>query len=99
VTVADSGIGIPAVALAQLGEEFFRAPNAKQSGIGGTGLGLSIVRQHLEHCGGAMAIESREGEGTTVTVRLRRETADGKLQMAEEVEGNERRVDRKPALG
>ena len=99
VRVADSGIGIPAVALAQLGEEFFRAPNAKQSGIGGTGLGLSIVRQHLEHCGGAMAIESREGEGTTVTVRLRRDIDDGKLQMAEEVEGNERRVDRKPALG
>jgi signal transduction histidine kinase len=82
VTVADSGIGIPPVALAQLGEEFYRAPNAKQSGISGTGLGLSIVRQHLEHCGGRLAIESEEGVGTTVTVRLRRETANGKLQIA-----------------
>jgi two-component system, sensor histidine kinase and response regulator len=91
VAIADSGIGIPETALAQLGEEFFRAPNAKRTGVSGTGLGLSIVRQHLEHCGGEMEIESEEGVGTTVTVRLRRavaehgwEKANGDLQAASE---------------
>lgn len=82
VAVADSGIGIPETALAQLGEEFFRAPNAKRTGVSGTGLGLSIVRQHLEHCGGTMSFKSQEGAGTTVTVRLRREMSSGEVQTA-----------------
>jgi two-component system, sensor histidine kinase and response regulator len=74
ITVADSGIGIPKAALEQLGREFYRAPNAKQAGVGGTGLGLSIVKQHLEHCGGTITFASEEGQGTTVTIRLPLET-------------------------
>ena len=71
VAVEDEGIGIPPDALQKIGQEFFRAPNAQQSSITGTGLGLSIVRQYLTHFGGKISIDSQEGRGTTVIVRLR----------------------------
>jgi signal transduction histidine kinase len=71
-TIADTGIGIPAEDLPLLFGEFFRARNAKKSGIGGTGLGLSIVRQLVERFGGHIGVESREDQGTTFTVSLQR---------------------------
>ncbi len=71
VEVKDEGIGIPQEALQNIGQEFFRAPNAQSSGITGTGLGLSIVQQYLTHFGGDFSIQSQEGQGTNVTVKLR----------------------------
>ena len=71
VSVEDEGIGIPQESLPKIGEEFFRASNAKSSGITGTGLGLSIIQQYLDHFGGDFSIDSQEGQGTTITVRLR----------------------------
>jgi two-component system sensor histidine kinase/response regulator len=71
VEVQDEGIGIPQEALQNIGQEFFRAPNVQSSGITGTGLGLSIVQQYLAHFGGDFSIQSQDGQGTNVTVRLR----------------------------
>ena len=68
ICVADSGIGIPQAALEKLGEEFYRAENAKQSGITGTGLGLSIVKQNIDYLRGRMQIHSVEGQGTIFRV-------------------------------
>jgi signal transduction histidine kinase len=68
VSVRDSGIGIDPEALPRLGEEFFRASNAKSSGIGGTGLGLTIVQQHLARWGSRLEVESRLGQGSTFRV-------------------------------
>jgi signal transduction histidine kinase len=65
--VADSGIGIPAEALPQLFEEFYRAPNARDFAVG-TGLGLAIVKDLVERYAGRVEVESRVGEGTTFTV-------------------------------
>jgi signal transduction histidine kinase len=70
ITVADTGIGIPEKDLPNLWNEFFRASNAKQSGIPGTGLGLSISRQLAERFGGMVGVQSVEGEGTTFKVTL-----------------------------
>jgi two-component system phosphate regulon sensor histidine kinase PhoR len=72
VAVQDSGIGIPADDLPRLGEEFFRAPNAKASGITGTGLGLTIVRQHLDRWGARLEVESVPGKGSTFRAILPR---------------------------
>jgi signal transduction histidine kinase len=70
VTVADTGMGIPAEDLPHLWEEFFRAGNAKRSGITGTGLGLSIVKRLVETFEGMIRVQSAEGKGTTFTVSL-----------------------------
>ncbi len=68
--VVDEGIGIPATDLPGLGNRFFRASNAVEGQIAGTGLGLRIVQTILDHHGGSMRIESVEGQGTTVRIRL-----------------------------
>jgi len=68
VAVGDSGIGIGEDDRLRLGEEFFRASNAKASGIGGTGLGLAIVRQHLDRWRARLEVESEVGKGSTFRV-------------------------------
>jgi signal transduction histidine kinase len=70
ITIADTGIGIPADQLGQVWEEFFRARTAKESGIVGTGLGLGIVKQQVERFGGTISVRSEEGAGTTFSVIL-----------------------------
>ena len=72
VHVADHGIGIPADEVERLGSRFFRASNAVPNEIAGTGLGLRIVQTIVDKHGGDVRIESTEGEGTTVTLRLPR---------------------------
>jgi two-component system, OmpR family, phosphate regulon sensor histidine kinase PhoR len=68
--VRDTGIGIPATDQKELFNRFFRASNATGRRIPGTGLGLAIVRMIVVNHGGDVEIESREGAGTTVTVRF-----------------------------
>ncbi|MGI8523760.1 MAG: sensor histidine kinase [Nocardioides sp.] len=71
VIVRDEGIGIPAAEVDRLGSRFFRASNAVTNEIAGTGLGLRIVQTIVERHDGDLVIESREGQGTTVTLRMR----------------------------
>ena len=67
-TVADDGVGIPADALPGVFRPFeARSPLGRR---GGAGLGLSIVKSLVELHGGTVEISSREGAGTTATVRL-----------------------------
>jgi two-component system nitrogen regulation sensor histidine kinase GlnL len=64
VEVRDSGCGIPEALRQQIMTPFFTTkPN-------GTGLGLALSRHFVALHGGALHIESREGEGTTVRVTL-----------------------------
>ena len=69
VTVADAGIGIPDEEMRHLFEPLFRAPGARAVAPG-SGLGLLIVREAVERCAGTVEIESAEGTGTAVTLRL-----------------------------
>ncbi|MFC4783763.1 sensor histidine kinase [Nocardioides sp. MAHUQ-72] len=71
VRVSDRGIGIPAAELDRLGSRFFRASNAVVNEIAGTGLGIRIVQTIVEKHGGEVVIDSQEGRGTTVVLRLR----------------------------
>jgi PAS domain S-box-containing protein len=66
LTVADGGLGMDAATLARAREPFF---TTKRTGSG-TGLGLAMAQGFAEQSGGALAIESRLGEGTTVTLWL-----------------------------
>jgi K+-sensing histidine kinase KdpD len=65
--VTDTGIGIPEEAVLHLFTEFFRAENAKTHTEVGTGLGLVIVKEILDRLKGTVSVDSRIGEGTTVT--------------------------------
>lgn len=64
--VRDSGIGIGASDQARIFERFYKADRSRTRG-GGTGLGLAIARHIVEGHGGAIRVESREGEGATFT--------------------------------
>jgi signal transduction histidine kinase len=66
VRVSDTGPGIPPAARARLFEPF---RSTKAAGKG-TGLGLAISKRLAEAHGGTITVDSREGEGTAVTVRL-----------------------------
>lgn len=66
--VQDRGIGIPAEDLGKLFEPFHRCNNV--GGIAGNGLGLTIVKKAVDLHGGAIAVESEVGVGTTFTVIL-----------------------------
>jgi two-component system phosphate regulon sensor histidine kinase PhoR len=70
VTIRDTGIGIPEVDQKHIFEQFFRASNAVKQAIQGTGIGLTIVRSIVANHHGTMDLQSREGEGTTVVIRL-----------------------------
>ncbi len=85
ISVADTGIGIPAADLSRLSERFFRAGNAQSAAIPGTGLGLTIVRTVVEGHGGTLSVSSVEGEGTTMRVLLPRTGAQGGTRPAEEI--------------
>ena len=77
IAVTDTGVGIAPEDLARLGRPFEQAGDAADR-VRGTGLGLSLVKALARLHGGDMALESRLGEGSAVTVRmpvLARETA------------------------
>ena len=71
LSVADDGPGIPEDVLVQVFEPFYTTKTAGQ----GTGLGLSQVYGFASSAEGIARIESRLGEGTTVTLWLRRVAA------------------------
>jgi two-component system, cell cycle sensor histidine kinase PleC len=70
VSVTDTGHGIPAADLPRIGQPFEQSvkPDGKQSE--GTGLGLALSRRLVELHSGSLEIQSQEGAGTEVTVRL-----------------------------
>jgi signal transduction histidine kinase len=70
VEVADDGMGIPDADQQRLFERFFRSSAATSQAVPGAGLGLTIVKTIVEAHGGVVTLASREGEGTTVTIRL-----------------------------
>ena len=74
LTVADTGVGIPAADLPRVFDRFYRADPARSRDPGGTGLGLAIARWIAREHGGDISICSAPEHGTTVTVRLPRPT-------------------------
>ena len=68
ISVADTGVGIPADDLPRVFERFYKADKARSGG--GTGLGLAIARHIVEAHGGRIWAESVEGRGATFIFTL-----------------------------
>jgi two-component system OmpR family sensor kinase len=68
VEVADTGPGIPEEEINLVWEELYRGQSTRN--VMGSGLGLSLVRTIINRHGGKVALRSKEGEGTVVSIRL-----------------------------
>jgi CheY-like chemotaxis protein len=66
LTVSDTGIGIPPAVLERIFEPFFTTKGAGE----GTGLGLSLVDGIVHDLGGAIALATQQGRGTTFDIWL-----------------------------
>lgn len=71
IRVLDTGRGIPAEELEHITEAFYRVDKSRSRAQGGVGLGLALCSEIVRLHNGDMRFESREGNGTCVTVELR----------------------------
>lgn len=70
IQIIDTGIGIDVNDLGNVFDEYVKIENKTGKKYGGTGLGLAIVKKLVELQGGKIKLESKSGNGTTVTVNL-----------------------------
>lgn len=68
LTVKDDGIGIDDKDKERIFERFYRADKSRSREMGGTGLGLAIVKHICAVYNADLKLESKIGEGTTVTI-------------------------------
>ncbi len=77
VSVSDTGIGIKKEDMEHLYETFKRFDSNNNKKVQGTGLGLPITKQLLNLMGGDISVDSIYTKGSTFTVTLPQEIADG----------------------
>jgi signal transduction histidine kinase len=70
IRVTDRGLGIDTGDLPHIFKPFFRGRRAVDAQVRGSGIGLSVVRHVIHAHQGTIQVDSRPGEGTTVTVVL-----------------------------
>jgi signal transduction histidine kinase len=69
VSIADTGVGIPADDLDRIFERFYQVDKSRSRGRG-TGLGLAIIKEIVDAHSGHIRAESKVGEGTKFVVLL-----------------------------
>lgn len=72
LSVADTGIGIPAEHHDRIFERFYRVDKSRSKETGGTGLGLSIVKHAVQYMGGTIKVKSAPSKGTEITVTFKK---------------------------
>ena len=68
--VSDTGIGMTEEQMGRLFQAFAQAEASTRGRFGGTGLGLAITRHFCEMMGGTVLVDSKEGKGSTFTMKL-----------------------------
>ena len=76
VVISDTGIGIKNEDLGKLFESFSRLEEDRNRHIEGTGLGLNITMRLVKMMDGSIGVNSRYGEGTTFTARMKQVVID-----------------------
>ena len=71
ISVRDRGVGIREADRPRIFEKFYRGGGELTQRVKGVGLGLSLVQHIVRAHGGTVDFESREGAGTTFTIRLK----------------------------
>lgn len=82
VSITDTGIGIEAQDISRLFQPFVQVESTLSRRFEGTGLGLALVRKLAELHGGAVAVSSTPGMGSTFTVWLQHSTNIGDTTLA-----------------
>lgn len=85
-SIIDTGIGIPNEVQDKLFNAFVQGSGEQHRKYGGAGLGLLISRRIAELMGGNMALESKEGVGSTFFLNLVFDTADSEVAEVDEHE-------------
>lgn len=70
IEVSDNGIGIPSKNIPFIFDKFYRVPHGNRQDVRGYGIGLYYVRHILEKMGWSISVKSREGEGSTFTIKF-----------------------------
>jgi signal transduction histidine kinase len=71
LSIADTGLGLPARELKRIFKRFYRADSTDQVKIKGTGLGLFLVQTIAQQHGGSIrAVSPGVGKGTTMLLKL-----------------------------
>ena len=70
VSVQDTGMGIPENEIGYIFERFYRTEKSRNRKTGGAGIGLAIAKSIVEAHGGKIEAQSKEGEGSTFTVKI-----------------------------
>jgi two-component system sensor histidine kinase SenX3 len=70
IAVTDSGVGISAEDQKRIFERFYRVDPSRSRQTGGTGLGLSIVKHVAHNHKGEVSVFSKQGMGSTFTLRI-----------------------------
>ena len=73
--MVDQGIGIPPQDIDRIFERFYRVDPARHRSTGGTGLGLAIVKHVAATHGGDISVWSVQGQGSTFTLTLPRNSS------------------------
>lgn len=72
ILVKDNGIGIPSKSIPFLFNKFYRVPHGNRQDVRGYGIGLYYVKSILDKMGWDIEVRSKEGEGSTFTIKYGR---------------------------
>lgn len=72
ISIQDTGRGISEEYLANLFEPFSQEDHGFERRQDGNGLGLAVVKKYLELIDGSLSVDSKKGQGSTFTIKLKR---------------------------
>lgn len=70
ISISDNGIGIPQKSIPYIFNKFYRVPHGNLQDVRGYGIGLYYVKSILDKMGWTISVKSKEGKGSTFTIKL-----------------------------